>query len=485
MTVYLVGAGPGDPGLLTLRGAEVLGTADVVIYGRPSVRDLLDLAPADAELIGLGEMLGGSPVPQEEVTRLLIDHGRTGRSIVRLEDGDPFVFAPGAGEAAALIDAGVEVEVVPGITAAIAAPGAAGIPVTPGYASSSFTVVAGHDDPDTGTAIDWEAVASLGGTIVILMGVDHWSSISRALMSGGLAPDTPAAAVRSGTGPEQTTLRATLGSLGAHPLRAPSTIVVGDVAAIDVGWLERQPLFGQRVIVTRTRDQASQLSHELRRRGAQPIEVPTIQIADPDDGGAALREVARRVGDYDWVVFTSPNGARRFLDVLPDARAFGRALVAAIGPGTAQVLASGNIVADLVPERFVAEGLLEAFPEPPAAGGRVLLARAATARDVLPHGLQAKGWDVDVVPVYRTCAAEIDDAERHAVADADVVTFTSSSTVRHFVDLVGVEQTPPFVACIGPITAATARELGITVDVEAHEHTITGLVSALEAAFRR
>lgn len=480
MTVHLVGAGPGDPDLLTVRGAELLRAADVVIYDRLSVQDLLGLAPDHAELISVGKTPGGPTVPQEEINRLLVSHGGTGKTVVRLKGGDPFVFARGGEEAQVLIEAGIPIEIVPGITSAIAAPAAAGIPVTLRYSSTSFTVITGHEDPTKSTSIDWETVARLGGTIVILMGVKRWPEIAAALVRGGLSPDTPAAAVRWGTRPEQETARATVATLEDHELRAPSTIVVGDVAAVDVGWFEKQPLFGRRIVVTRTRAQASELSHMLRRRGAAPIEIPTIAIAEPDDGGAALLAAASGLDVYDWVVLTSPNGAERFCSVLRDARQVGRARLAAIGPGTARVLASHNLVADLVPDSYVAEGLLDAFPAPPGGGGRVLLARAAEARDVLPDGLREAGWAVDVVPVYRTVRPDLAPEAADALATADVVTFTSSSTVRHFVELAGVEAVPPVVACIGPITAATARELGLAVTVEAAEHTIAGLVAALE-----
>ena len=483
MTVYLVGAGPGDPGLLTVRGAELLRRAEVVVYDRLSVRDLLDLAPPGAELVSVGKDPNGPSVPQHEITALLVHHGLAGKEVVRLKGGDPFVFARGGEEAEALLRAGVPIEVVPGITSAIAAPAAAGIPVTLRYSSTSFTVITGHEDPTKDTSIDWRTVAKLGGTIVVLMGVGRWPKIAAALLEGGLAPDTPAAAVQWGTRPEQQTTRATLATLGDHDLASPSTIVVGDVAAVDVGWFEQLALFGKRVVVTRTRTQASELAHTLRRKGAAPIEVPTIEIVAPEDE-APLEDALGRLGDYEWVLFTSPNGAARFCDRLPDARALGGVRIAAIGPGTARVLAERNLVADLVPERYVAEGMLDVFP-PPEGTGRVLLARAAEARDVLPDGLADAGWEVDIVPVYRTVRAQLAADARAAVAGADVVTFTSSSTVRHFVDLLGADAVPPTVACIGPVTAATARELGLRVDVEATTHTIPGLVQALEAHFAR
>jgi uroporphyrinogen III methyltransferase/synthase len=332
---------------------------------------------------------------------------------------------------------------------------------------------------DDGT-VDWRAVAQVGGTIVILMGVARIGRIAAELIAAGRAPDTPVAAVRWGTRPEQQTIRATLATIGDQPLATPSVIVVGDVAAEDLSWFERRPLFGRRVVVTRTREQASQLVVALREAGADPVEVPVIAVGGPTDGGAALSAAARQLHVYDWVVLTSPNGARLLLDEVAtsggDARSFGGTRLAAIGPGTAAELGRRGLRADLVPERFVAEALLEAFPNGP---GRVLLARAEVARDVLPDGLEAKGWDVHVVDAYRTLPVPQTESARAAVDEADVITFTSSSTVERFVEAFGVGAVPPVVACIGPITADTARAHGLTVDVEADTHTIRGLVTAL------
>ena len=313
------------------------------------------------------------------------------------------------------------------------------------------------------------------------MGVARWGRIAERLLAGGLDPDTPAAAVLWGTRPDQRTTRATLSTLGDHPLEAPSVIVVGRVAATELSWFEGRPLFGRRVVVTRTRSQASQLSRALAELGADPVEVPVIEIVPPSDGGASLAAAVAALATYDWVVFTSPNGVERTFAHIPDARALGRARVAAIGPGTAAALAQRRVVADLVPERFVAEALLEAFPAPPEGGGRVLLARAEVARPVLPDGLAARGWVVDVAAAYRTDAPAPTEDALDALAGADAVTFTSSSTVTRFVAAFGVEAVPPVVACIGPITAATAREAGLEVTVEAAEHTIDGLVAALLA----
>jgi uroporphyrinogen III methyltransferase/synthase len=485
MTVYLVGAGPGDPGLLTVRGDEVLRQADVVVYDRLSVEALLDLAPAHAERISVGKAPRQVTMSQDDINALLVEKGRAGGTVVRLKGGDPFVFARGGEEAAALTAAGVPFEVVPGVTSAIAAPAYAGIPVTLRHSSTSFTVVTGHEDPSVGDegTVDWEAVAKVGGTIVILMGVARIALIAERLMAAGRSPDTPAAAVRWGTRPEQHTVRATLGTIAAQPLESPSVIVVGQVAGVDLRWFEERPLLGRRVVVTRTRAQASALSAGLRAQGAEPIEVPVIEVVDPRDGGAARREAVGRLDTYAWVVVTSPNGAARLLAAVAatdgDARRFGRSKVAAIGPGTERALADGGIRADLVPERYVAESLLDALTAAAPVAGRLLLARAEVARDVLPDGLRAAGWDVDVVDAYRTVPAAVSDAQRAAVAGADIATFTSSSTVERFVESLGADAVPPVVACIGPVTAATARRLGLTVDVEASEHTIDGLLGAL------
>jgi uroporphyrinogen III methyltransferase/synthase len=483
MTVYLVGAGPGDPGLLTVRGAELLARADVVIYDRLSVATLLDLAPAAAERIPVGKAPGRGP-SQDDINSLLVEKGRTTATVVRLKGGDPFVFARGGEEAAALAAAGIPFEIVPGITSAIAAPAYAGIPVTLRYSSTSFTVVTGHEDPSSGDGtVDWEAIARVGGTILVLMGVERIGAIVERLLAGGLPPDTPAAAVTWGTRPEQATVRCRLAELPAQPVKPPAVFVVGHVAAEELTWFERRPLFGRRIVITRTRAQASELSVRLHELGAEAIEVPTIAVEAPVDGGAALRAAVGRLADgaYDWLVLTSPNGVARLASEVPDVRAV-RARVAAIGPGTAAALAEIRIVADLVPERFVAEGLLEAFPSGP---GRVLLARAEMARDVLPDGLVEAGWDVDVVDAYRTVAAPVSPDQIERVASADAITFTSSSTVERFVAAAGTDAVPPVVACIGPVTADTARRLGLDVDVEAGEHTIAGLVDALATFLSR
>ena len=465
MTVYLVGAGPGDPGLLTHRGAMVLRRADVVVYDRLASSALLALAPADAELIPARKSPGDVDLTQEQINQLLVEKARTAECVVRLKGGDPFVFGRGGEEAEALTAAGVPFEVVPGITSAIAVPAYAGIPVTHRGVSTHFTVVTGHEDPAKDhTGVDWAALARTGGTLVILMGARHIGDIARRLVDGGLAPDTPVAAVRNGSRPDQTTVRATLATVADAEIRAPSAIVVGEVAGLDLGWFETRPLFGRTVVVTRAREQASVLSAQLEELGAEVLELPAIEIAP-------LAFSVPDLSAYDWLVFTSANGVRAF---------FADGLT--VAGLDARALARHGLRADLVPERFVAESLLEAFPDPASPGARVLLARADVARDVLPEGLTARGYGVDVLPVYRTRPATPDPALLARVLEGrfDAVTFTSSSTVDNFCAQVDPRPGPfPLVVSIGPVTSATARDRGLRVDAEAEQHTIDGLVASL------
>jgi uroporphyrinogen III methyltransferase/synthase len=375
----------------------------------------------------------------------------------------------------------VPFEVVPGITSAIGAPAYAGIPLTHRGVSTHFTVVTGHEDPSKGAGdVDWEALGRAGGTLVILMGAGRIGEIAARLVAGGRAPDTPVAAVRNGTRPGQRTVRATLGTVADAGVQAPAAIVVGDVARLDLAWFESRPLFGRSVVVTRAREQASELRRRIEALGAEVVELPAIALEPVDVRVPPLER-------YGWVVFTSANGVQAFLArglgrAGLDARAMAGTKIAAIGPGTAAALAERGLRADLVPERFVAESLLEAFPAPAGPRERVLLARAERARDVLPAGLRERGYDVDVLPVYRTVTAAPDPAvvDRVRNGDVDALTFTSSSTVTNLCDLLGAVPTPqPLVVSIGPVTSKTAMERGLRVDVEAAEHTMDGLVDAL------
>ncbi len=487
MTVYLVGAGPGDPGLLTRRGAELLERADVVVYDRLAHPSLLELTPAGAERVDVGKTPGAPGPSQDEINAVLVDRGGRGLTVVRLKGGDPFVFGRGGEEAEALAAAGVPFEVVPGITSAIAAAAYAGIPVTHRGLSTHFTVVTGHEDPTKGTTdTDWASLARAGGTLVILMGAGNLAGISESLIEGGRAPDTPVAAVRWGTMPEQRTIRTTLADAATAGIRAPSAIVVGPVAALDLAWFESRPLFGRTVVITRAREQASSLRTRLETLGAEVVELPAIEIEPVAFELPAL-------SGYSWLAFTSANGVDAFFDrglaaAGLDARALGHLQVAAIGPGTATALERRGIRADLVPERFVAEALVAAFPVATSENERVLLARAEKARDVLPDGLADRGYPVDVLAVYRTVPTAPDpgDLERVRAGKVDAVTFTASSTVTGFCDLVGGLPDPqPLVISIGPITSRTARDRGLRVDAEADPHTIDGVVAAVLAEVAR
>jgi uroporphyrinogen III methyltransferase/synthase len=484
LTVYLVGAGPGDPGLITVRGAELLRRADVVAYDRLIDMSLLDLAPAAAERIDVGKSPGG-PIAQEEINRLLVERGRAGLEVVRLKGGDPFVLGRGGEEAAALQEAGVPFEVVPGITSAVAVPAYAGIPVTHRGLSTSFTVVTGHSRHAPDRDIDWDALARAGGTLVVLMGVAHRAEIAARLTAGGLPGDTPVAAVRWGTFPSQRTVRSTLEALPELVLEPPVILVIGKVAGLDLRWFEDRALLGRRIVVCRARPQASELVDRLRRLGAETVEVPVIEIAEPADGGAALAAAATRVGDHDWVAFTSVNAVDRFFAHLRDARDLGGVRVAAIGPGTAAALRSHGVVADLTPATSVAESLVDAL-RPLRGQGRahILLPQAADARPVLADGLRQAGWTVSAVEAYRTTPATPPPERLEAAAKADAIAFTSSSTVDNYLAAAGPSAVPPAVVCIGPITAATARSRGLTVTAEAAEHNLDGLVAAVVGSLR-
>lgn len=483
MTVYLVGAGPGDPGLLTLRGAELLAGADVVVHDRLADSAVLELVRPDVECIDVGKTPGLAGAQQEAINALLIERGRQGQAVVRLKGGDPFVFGRGGEEAEALLAAGVDFEVVPGITSAVAVPAYAGVPVTHRGLSRSFSVVTGHSRSLGAGGVDWDALARAGDTIVVLMGVGHRAAIASALQAAGRPPTTPVLAVQWGTRPEQRSVRTTLAELSRTTLESPAVLVIGPVAGLNMAWYERRPLLGCRVVVTRAPHQASSLAEQLRRVGAQPVAVPVIELADPSDEGAGLDRAARRLagGAYQWVVFTSANAVDRLFSRLDDLRALGSSRLAVVGRATADALAAYHLRADLVPVRFVAEGLLEVFPAP-SEPGTVLLPQAADARAVLADGLTARGWQVEVVEAYRTVPGQPSDGQLAAAAGADAICFTSSSTVTNYLAVAGPERVPPVVAAIGPVTAATARRHGLKVTVEATEHTIEGLVSVLVRA---
>ncbi|HVW45556.1 MAG TPA: uroporphyrinogen-III C-methyltransferase [Solirubrobacterales bacterium] len=490
--VYLVGAGPGDPGLMTRRSLELIAAADSIYYDRLIPTGALDGAREDAELIYVGKQPGVPSVPQEEIGERLIEAAEAGRSVVRLKGGDPFVFGRGGEEGEALRAAGVEFEVVPGVTAGVAATAYAGIPVTHRDDASAVAFVTGHEDPEKAeTALDWAALAAFPGTLVFYMGVKRLGENAAALIEAGRDPEEPAAAVERGTWPGQRTVTATLGTIAAaverEAVKAPALIVVGDVAARreELHWLERRPLHGRTVVVTRARAQASGLAKTLRGLGAEVVELPAIRIeslAATDD----VRDAAKAIGRYDLICLTSPNGVKLLFEAIAaaglDARALAGATVAAIGPGTARALAGHGIAADVVPERFVAEALVEALEEVPVEGRRVLVARAAEARDVLPDALRERGAEVDVVALYETVREAPSEEAIAAAGAADYVTFTSSSTVKNLVAALG-ERFPAAarIVSIGPVTSETVRESGLEVAVEAERHDVDGLLAALLA----
>jgi uroporphyrinogen III methyltransferase/synthase len=477
--VYLVGAGPGDPGLMTRRALELIASADVVLYDRLIPDGALNGARPGADLRYVGKEPGKPAVEQDEINAQLVELGRAGRRVVRLKGGDPFVFGRGGEEAEALAQAGVRFEVVPGVTAGVAAPAYAGIPVTHRESSSAVAFVTGHEDPSKdGSALDWEALARFPGTLVFYMGIKNLPLIAERLLAAGRDGADPAAVVARGTLAGQTTIGGTLADIAARvdaaALRPPAITVVGPVAELreTLAWLEQRPLHGQVVAVTRARAQASELAERLLALGADVVEAPAIRIEPRPVELPAL-------DDYALLCFTSPNGVHLFFDALPgDARALAGARVAAIGPGTAAALRAHGIEPDVVPERSVAEGLLEALSDEPLAGKRVLLARAASARDVLPDGLRELGAEVDVVALYETVAEPVDPEPLRA---ATYVTFTSSSTVNFFLSGGGVVANGARVVSIGPVTTETLRSHGIAPDVEAERHDIDGLVAALLA----
>jgi len=482
--VHLVGAGPGDPGLLTARALELIARADVILHDRLIPASALDGAGPAAELVYVGKQGGGASMPQEEIDRLLVAHAREGKTVVRLKGGDPFVFGRGGEEALVLRAAGIAFEVVPGVTAGVAAAAYAGIPVTHRDRASAVALVTGHEDPDKPeAAIDWPALAAFPGTLVFYMGVRQLGRIAERLVAGGRSPEEPAAVIERGTLPGQRTVRATLSTLFERAqearVRPPSITVVGPVAALSqqLGWFEHRPLAGRTVAVTRARTQASGLAGRLRELGAAVLETPAIRIVP-------LPGAAPELSAYDLVCLTSPNGVALLFERLAaagrDARALAGVTVAAIGPGTARALRERGVIADVVPERFVAEGLVEALAEVPVR--RALLARAREARDVLPAALRKRGAQVDVLPLYETVAEALGSEQREAARAADYVTFTSSSTVRFFLDAVGeLGEEGPRLVSIGPVTSRTLRERGLEPHVEASEHDVDGLVAALLA----
>ncbi|HEX4733762.1 MAG TPA: uroporphyrinogen-III C-methyltransferase [Thermoleophilaceae bacterium] len=492
-TVYLVGAGPGDPGLVTRRALELVREADAIVYDRLIPAGLVAEARVDADLHYAGKEPGKPSMEQDAINALLVKLGRAGQSVVRLKGGDPFVFGRGGEEAQALAAAGVPFEVVPAVTSGIAAPAYAGIPVTHRDEASAVALITGHEDPSKAdSAIDWEALARFPGTLVFYMGVKQLPEIAKRLVDGGRAGDTPAAVIERGTLPGQRSVVATLDSIAQRVadegVKPPAITLVGAVAQLadEIAWLEQRPLHGRTIAVTRARAQASGLAQRLSRLGADVVETPAIRI-EPRPVTGEVAQAAREIGSFALVCVTSPNGAALLLDAVEavggDARSFAGVEVAAIGPGTAAELARRGIRADIVAGVSTAEGLLDAVAPVYLIGERVLVARASEARDALPEGLARRGADVVVVSLYDTVAEQLNEAQLAAVERADFITFTSSSTVKFFMQALGERGLPngARVVSIGPVTSDTARELGLEVHAEAQQHDIDGLVDTLLA----
>lgn len=500
--VYLVGAGPGDYKLITVKGLEYIKKADAIIYDRLADSRLLSYAKPDVELVYVGKASSNHAMRQEDINQLLVDKALEGKCVVRLKGGDPFVFGRGGEEALHLLANGVPFEVVPGITSAISVPAYAGIPVTHRGIATSFAVVTGHEDPTKGeSTIHWDKLAGGVDTLVFLMGVENLPYITAKLMEHGRKSDTPAAVIRWGTRPDQETLITTLGEaasdVAAKGITPPAIFLVGEVASLrqDLAWFDKRPLHGKKMLVTRSREQASALTSELEALGAQCIEAPAITIKPMEDF-SRIDQAINELAAYTWLIFTSVNGVDQFFGRLKvlghDARKLGNVKVAAIGSATAEALEARGVLADIIPVEFRAEGIVEALAGEIKPGMRVLIPRAAVARDVLPEKLTEYGAAVDVVAVYTTQTADTDGQElcdMLANGEIDLVTFTSSSTVTNLLKLLG-DNGPALLsgvtaACIGPITAQTCLEHDIQPAVIAEEFTIKGLVKAIVDLYGR
>ncbi len=501
--VYLIGAGPGDPGLITVKGLACLRGADVVIYDYLANEKFLDSLKEEAERIYVGKKGGDHTLSQEQINDLIVAKSREGKVVARLKGGDPFIFGRGGEEAEELSAAGIPFEIIPGVTSAIAVPAYAGIPLTHRDFTSTVAFITGHEDPTKeDSKIAWDKIATGAGTLVFLMGMGNLAKIATELMENGRNPETPVALVRWGTLPEQET---TLGKLSdiaaiaaAKKIRPPVIILVGEVVSLrqKLNWFESLPLFGRKILVTRAREQASELSDRLRQLGAVVVEIPTIEMIPPQSWDDVDHCISRMDG-YDWIIFTSANGLKfllqRLVDSGQDIRALKGPKICAIGPGTAQALQASKIRVDFVPGEYRAEAIFEGLGKENLNGKRILIPRAKVARDVLPAALKNSGALVDVVEVYQTvCPREkaLEALELLRQRTLSAITFTSSSTVTNFVELVGEKDVAELaqgvtIASIGPVTAEKARNLGLVTNVMPREYTIPSLVEALVEHFKR
>ena len=495
--VYLIGAGPGDPGLITVKAKECIQAADVVVYDYLASPFLLDYAGKNAEIIYVGKKGGDHTLTQDKINLLLVDKAREGKNVARLKGGDPFVCGRGGEEAQELLSYGIRYEVIPGVTSAVAAPAYAGIPVTHRDHTSFVSFITGHERPDKkGSRMQWDIFAKSDATLVFLMGVKNLSNIVTKLMENGKPSDTPVALVRWGTTTRQQTVTGTLATIvdavKKAGLKSPAIIVVGHVVSLrdELAWFDQKPMFGKKIVITRARAQASGLVAELNRLGAQCIEVPTIKIVPPEDK-KPLEAAIDNLDRYDWLVLTSVNGVKFFFDTLlekgKDARALGHLKVACIGPVTKERLADHGIISDILPKTYQAESVVDAFSGLDMTGKKVLLPRAKKARTILPEELTRMGALVDEVTAYETRLADEGKdllIEMLKAGDIDAVTFTSSSTVANFLTLLEGQNIPALLegvilASIGPITSDTIRAKGLSPHIEADSFTIDRLIDAL------
>ena len=492
--VYIIGAGPGDVGLITIKAVDCLRLADVVIYDNLVNEELLKYAPSEARFIYAGKKGGDHTLSQDAINNLLVQEAQAGNIVARLKGGDPFIFGRGGEEAEKLVESGIPFEVVPGVTSAIAVPAYAGIPLTHRGITSTVAFVTGHEDPTKDKSdIDWKALSGIG-TLVFLMGVKNIGQITETLISNGKSPDTPAALIRQGTTTQQETIAGTLGNIvglaQAAKFSPPAILIVGLVVELrdTLNWFELKPLFGKCIVITRPERQADDLARLLIAEGAHPIAFPTVKIVPP----ASWRELdcaINKLATYDWLIFTSANGVQFFFDRLrekqKDIRDLKGIKICCIGPATARQIEHKGIKVDLVPAQFIAEGILQSFAGMDLKGKRIMIPRAAKARDVLPDGLKKFGAEVDVVATYQTVNSGRKKEELASLINdnkVDVISFTSSSTVTNFLEIMGQDFKLPAhidVACIGPVTAATAKKAGFKIDINQEEYTMEGLVQSL------
>ncbi|MEA4926488.1 MAG: uroporphyrinogen-III C-methyltransferase [Syntrophomonadaceae bacterium] len=495
--VYLIGAGPGDPGLFTIKGMKVLAQADVVVYDRLIGQEILDYARKDVEFIYVGKASSNHALPQEDINRLLVEKAREGKTVARLKGGDPFVFGRGGEEALYLREHGLDFEIVPGVTSAVAVPAYAGIPVTHRDATSSFAVITGHEKPGKeASSIQWSKIATGIGTLVFLMGVENLEFIVANLINAGRDQETPVALIRRGTFPDQEVLCGTLADIAAKVQKEnfspPAIIIVGETVNLrdELQWREKKPLWGAKILVTRARAQASGLSGRIRQEGGEAVEFPSIEIIREDDL-AELHKAFKAISDYSWIIFTSVNSADIFFEELAgqgiDIRRLHGLKICAIGPATSERLTARGLIVDVIPEEYRAEGIIAKLNPMIKPGDRILLPRAQGAREILPESLRGLGAVVDEVIIYRAApASRINPGHLQEIrnGEVDYITFTSSSTVKNFVEIVGTQYIQDFndrvkVACIGPITARTAEEHGFSVDIIPEQYTIEALLEAI------